>query len=132
MNLYKLHTNNEQLLGYEERLQVPIIAWRHVLYYIQNFTGQDNKELIKKTEHLQDAILKDPEFAYKYALRVIQGRWPAAEEIIATDYETIFDYSYDILRGRWRAVEDIMRTDDSWWIMYWNDIVSVFGEDSGI
>jgi hypothetical protein len=46
-------------------------------------------------------LLNDPVDALGYASDVINGRWPAAEPIIANDAFPAFYYAQDVIKGRW-------------------------------
>jgi len=55
--------------------------------------------------------LTDPGLAYYYALIIREGRFPEAEEVIATDAKWAYEYAKDIIKGRWLAGEDVIGED---------------------
>ena len=63
----------------------------HVAYYKCN--GKINKKL-------EQYIIKDPCYAYRYAKDVIKGRWKEAENIIATNSECAYAYALNIIKGK--------------------------------
>jgi len=110
MNIYKLHTDPEQLTGYEQRLQVPKFAYEEVRDELTKHRSAD--DVRKATEHLQDVLLKDPKYAYLYAKVVMEDRWPAAEDIIKTVPHWAYLYTRFLLRGdRWPEAEKTILTD---------------------
>lgn len=46
-----------------------------------------------------------PQSAYRYATKVMHGRFPAGEFLIAKDPMTAFSYAVNIIKGRWRLGE---------------------------
>lgn len=68
-------------------------------------------------------ILKTPDNIINYAMRVIQGPWPEAEEIISDDPELAIDYARSVLRKRWRKVEEKILTGPSWAFKYARDVI---------
>jgi len=64
----------------------------------------ENKSVIRKRfPKLEKAIIQDqdPELASLYAIKVIGGRWPEAEPVIAKDSESASLYARYILKGPW-------------------------------
>jgi hypothetical protein len=53
----------------------------------------------------------DPEWASRYADRVIGGRWPEAEAVIATHHAWAYYYARDVIKGRWPEAESVIATD---------------------
>ena len=51
-------------------------------------------------------VPKTPREAYRYALRIIKGRWPEAELIILTDPRWAYYYTLNIIKGRWPEFEE--------------------------
>jgi len=134
MNLYKLHSNKEELIGYKERLHVPSIAWRKLEYAYED--GDDftkyRKYIIKSPEfayryahyymdqerwpEAEPYIIKDPKWATNYAYNVIGERWPEAEPLIMKDPDSAVRYAYNFRndfegKGRWREAEPYIATD---------------------
>ena len=98
INLYNLHTNPEQLEGYENRLRVPKMAYEYGKKY--GFTDE-----------LVSAVAKHPEWAYVYAYRVIKGRFPEGEPAIATDPNAAYHYANLFIKDRWPEAEPVIATN---------------------
>ncbi len=65
------------------------------------------KNLFAKGERV---IAQDANYAYQYALRVIEGRFPAGEEVLAQDSDWAYWYALDVIKqlegeNRWPAGE---------------------------
>ena len=109
LNIYNLHTNPEQLGGYENRLRVPQLAYEY---------GKKHGF----TDELVSVVVKDPKWAYRYASDVINKnlygkeiiRWPEGEAVIAKDPEWALEYAYYIIKGRWPEAEPVIATDPRW------------------
>ena len=101
MNLYKFHTNPEQLDGYENRLRVPMMAYEYGDKH--GFAGE-----------LVSAVAKDPQWAYKYARFVIKGRFPEGEATIATDPGRAYEYADYVINGRFPEAEAAIATSPTW------------------
>ena len=87
MNLYQLHTNPESLDGYVKSQDVnPDFFWQKY---------GDNPEELKKREKY---IARDPEYALKYAEKILKGPFPAGEAAIATDDECALEYVNDVIK----------------------------------
>ena len=56
-------------------------------------------------------MAKDPEYAYYYAVNIIDGRWPEAEEAIANEPDFAYFYATDVIEGRWPEGEPAIATD---------------------
>ena len=91
MDLYKLHSNPEQLTGHAKKhLIVPELAYK---------TLKSKKKLSPEDKQLAlRAIAKDPKWAYHYALRVIEGRFPEGEAAIAKDSRVAYLYAQYVKR----------------------------------
>ena len=64
--------------------------------------------------------LKDPEMAYRYALKFIKGRWPEGEAAIATSPQWANKYAHQIVHGRWPEGEAAIAKDTDqamWYVM---------------
>ena len=88
MNLYQLHTNPESLDGYVKSQDVnPDFFWQKY---------GDNPEELKKREKY---IARDPEYALKYAEKILKGPFPTGEDVIARDTDIAYDYAISVLKG---------------------------------
>jgi hypothetical protein len=68
-------------------------------------------------------ITKDPEWAYRYALNVIKGRWTRAERYIIKDPCYAYSYAKDIIKGRWLEAEQYIIKDSQWTYWYASNII---------
>lgn len=76
------------------------------LYHDAKDKKQANQEGLTPEE--EGAILKAPEYAYKYAAYVLEREWPEAESIILTVPHWASKYAENVVKGRWEAAEPIM------------------------
>ena len=97
MNLYNYHNNPEELYKYEifgmvqqEELDV---FWEHMK--LEDFVGKDISE-----------VLKYPNIAYAYALKVIKGRWEEGEDIISSQARESYLYALNVLENEFIKGED--------------------------
>ena len=98
MNLYNFHSKPESLLQYTTMSETnPHIFWEKY---------KNSPEELKKREKY---IVRDPEYAYLYALDVLKfGQFPAGEAAIAKDAKYAYLYAKDILASPFPAGEAII------------------------
>ena len=72
----------------------------------------------------EEAIKKDPQWAYEYAVDVIKGRWPEAEEVIKKDPGWAYSYAKEIIKGRWPEAEEVISKDPRWACEYAENVVN--------
>jgi len=132
MNIYKYFTYPEQLVGYENRLRIPDIAYRAA----ENgeITWEQAEPYIMKDPRsaclyalnalqcrwpeAEPYIMADPESAYTYARFVLQRRWPEAEPYIIKDPKCLYWYAHGVLMDRWPEAEPYIMKDLKWWGLY--------------
>ena len=109
MNLYNLHTNPDQLDGYEESYKIPDNAW----------------DIIKRTKTQEERrkyeqyIKYDGEIATDYALRYLsKNRFKEAEPYIMKKPDWASIYAHHIIGGRWLEAEKYIKQDPSVWKFY--------------
>lgn len=78
--LYLLHARPQELLGYEKRHQVPMVA----LWNARPHQG--------KRSDLENYIIKDPLTAVEYSKKVIYRPWLEAESVILSNPEAAVRY----------------------------------------
>ena len=130
MNLYKFHTNPEQLKGYENKFSIPRVAYEHAKDVIGGRFPEAEAAIAKDPDSAvdyardviegrwinsdvppeiaipaEDAIAKNPEMAYRYVMFVIHSRWPKVEPIIAKDPRLATQYAAVAIRNRWTESE---------------------------
>jgi len=66
--------------------------------------------------------LTDPGYAYDYAMDVIEGRWPEAEETISKSLLAC-SYAIYIIKGRWPEAEGTIANDPEAAYFYARDII---------
>jgi hypothetical protein len=54
----------------------------------------------KINKDLEKIIIKDPHYAYYYALEIIKGRWIEAENIISTDSCCAYCYAMNVIKDK--------------------------------
>ena len=112
LNLYKYHTKPEKLDQYENRLTiVPELAYKYAVETNQRFEAGER------------AIMKDPYYAYLYALNIIEGRWREAEPYIMKDPDYAIQYARDIIKGRWPEAEPYIMNNPYYAYWYARDII---------
>ena len=118
MNLYKLHTNPEQLTGGEN--YKPIVAMELLTRfndaesdYLSSPLKKDLIKLFKKgfprNQRVENYILQNELFdlIIPYAQKVLRGRWKEAENLIIQTEQDYYgvDYAINILKKRWKRLE---------------------------
>jgi lambda repressor-like predicted transcriptional regulator len=115
MNLYKLHTNPESLLGYQEAMKDPEMAWE---------THENNHD---KLRELEDLWAKSAEYSYRYAAFVLENRFPKGEDAIATDAWYSYLYAKYVLKPLgiigFPKGEDAIATDAWYSYLYAKDVL---------
>lgn len=105
MNLYRLHKKPQVLAHYNERSQLPWVAFEEIEF--RAFNEMDFKPLLKY-------IVKDPKFATRYALEISQDRFPEAEPYIAKDAYWAWVYmeaNDDYFENGWPEAEPAIMQD---------------------
>jgi hypothetical protein len=106
-NLYLLHSNPEQLFGYDQAIyRMPRLAYK---------LAWEKPGLRKQ---LEPFIMKDPDWAYYYALDVLKRPWPEAEPYIMKDPQWAYWYALNVLKRPWPEAEPYIMKDDHWWGFY--------------
>ena len=132
INIYSLHANPSQLLGYEQaRTRVPSIAWElaktpaakkkleHLWQQDAEFAYYYARNVIKKPwPPGEAAIARDAQLAYYYAANVIRKPWPPGEAAIAGDAEWAYRYARGVIEGPWPPGEAAIAGDDEWAYLY--------------
>jgi len=125
MNLYNLHNEPRTLDKYDEVLQFPEFAYGKLKDdYYEEHTDEKLLHVISKSAEYsykwanycdkrfalgENAISKDPGFAYRYARDVLHSRFALGEEAIATDGRASFFYAKYILHDRFELGENSIR-----------------------
>ena len=71
---------------------------------------------------MEPYIMKDPKWAYYYALNVIKDRWPEAEPYIMKDPAWAHAYALKVIKGRWPEAEPYIMKDPDWAYYYAREI----------
>ena len=131
MNIYNLHSNPETLAGFDQRAEVPEIL--EELVYTKQEPAIEQKimqdpywayryardVLEERWPEAEPVIMKDPKSAYLYARSFFKGvGWPEAEKYIIKDPWSAFEYAKDVLEERWPAAEKDIMKDARWWNRY--------------
>ena len=79
-----------------------------------------NKKLYSKPlrQALESKAMTHPQYAYYYALGVMETRWPEAEPMIRTDPRWAYRYARDVMKQRWPEAEPTILTDPEWAYRY--------------
>jgi len=112
MNIYKYFMHPEQLDGYTNRIRIPEIA----------YNAARNGEITWK--QAEPYIVKDPKWAYLYALNVLKCRWPEAERYIMKDPKWAYFYASLVLKRRWPKAEPYIMKDPWWAYRYTADVLN--------
>ena len=62
--------------------------------------------------------LEEPEWSYRYALKVLHGRFPEGETAIASDAEWSYCYALNVLHARFPEGETAIASDPEWSYRY--------------
>jgi len=131
MNLYDLHTKPETLKGYEQRFQVPELAYReaarifnktkkrvpeleHTFAKVSRFADEYAYLIRERFLEGEPAIAKDPERAAGYAISILKKRWPEAEAAITTNPQGAYQYATHILKRPWPEGEVAIAKSPRW------------------
>ena len=57
-------------------------------------------EINKRDKDLEPFFIKDPIYAYLYAIDIIKGRWIEAESIIINDSKYAYYYARNVIKGK--------------------------------
>ena len=107
MNLYDLHSNPEELLGFDTvPYKMPALALE---------LAKTQPELRPK---LESVIMKDPRYAFYYVADIRKRRWPEAEPAIMKDPEFAYCYAEYVLKRRWPEAEPYIMKNPRWWRSY--------------
>ena len=156
MNLFNLHTEPRKLLNYNNRLQVPEIAWDLM---------KNDKELMLQNK---DVFMHDSTWISRWSTLTRQRATREAERVMyeagdvhtvyygemwwdsfmdnghkriteiedallqSEDPEAIIEYCNFVLQGRWGEAEGIVFADEHWGELYREDVIELHGENSGI
>lgn len=81
MNIYRYHSNSEQLTGHEDRVYlVPELAYNYA------------RKQGTRAPEVEPTIMRNPLFALEYADEVIGDRWLEAEPVIMKDSDVWDEY----------------------------------------
>ena len=112
MNLYNFHSKPESLDNYAQVYDGnPDFFWQKY---------KDNPEELKKREKY---IARDPEYALKYAEKILKGPFPASEAEIAKVAAYSYYYARDVLDGPFPAGEDTLAKDGYYAFVYARDVL---------
>jgi hypothetical protein len=90
MNIYKHHSDPKSLKHYDAAHEaVPKLVWEKY---------KNNPSELKKREN---ALAKDPVYAYLYATDVLHGPFPKGEDTIAKSSVCAYLYVKNVIKGRW-------------------------------
>ena len=110
MNLYRLHSQPDQLLGYAQAsTQVPEIAWA-----LSGSDGPVTAWTIKRKRQLESLWAQYPKYSYRYARKILEGRFPAGEAVIVQDPGYAHYYALYILKRRWPEAEPVIASNSFW------------------
>ena len=80
----------------------------------------------------ESVIMQDPKWAYQYAHYVIEGRWPEAESVIITSPWWAYLYARHVIKGRWPEVEAVIMTSPEWAHRYARYVIKDRWPEAGI
>jgi hypothetical protein len=112
MNLYKLHSSPDQLIGFKQAKDVvPELVW----------------DVLRKGKKLNPIQIKtvasNAKTALEYAKVRGSGRWPPGEAAIATNAEKSYFYANDVLESRFLKGEAVIAKDPNYAYYYAFDII---------
>jgi len=81
----------------------------------------------ERTPELEEIIAKSPGrsagMAYLYAVNVIKGRWPEAEDVIAKESYTSYIYARDVIGDRFPEGEEKIKQHPKYAYLYAKDVI---------
>ena len=112
MNIYDLHSNPEELHGFDiAPYKLPKLAY---------MLAREKPELRPK---LEPVIMKDPWAACPYAMFILKRPWPEAEPVIMKDAMRAYMYARHILKRPWSEAEPYIMKNPVWAYRYVLDIL---------
>ena len=81
------------------------------------------KKAQKRFPELEPDIIQDAEWAYRYALHIIKGRWLESEPTIMKNAHWAYCYARDMIKGRWPEAEPTIMQDVKWTYYYSTDVI---------
>jgi len=129
MNLYKLHSNPEELIG--DETIVPSVQYRRLSQLVKQrkAPGLMNKmknRLIntdKEIKQIMDRLKNDPWAAGMIARHILDKPWPEGEPAIAKHPYLALLYARDILAGPFPAGEPAIASERSYAFDYANEVL---------
>ena len=111
MNLFKYHTEPEQLVGYADRMQlVPELALEAAK------KGDRSPEVLA-------AISISPRASFHYAMDVINGPWPPGETAIAQSSKYSYWYARNVIKKPWPPGETAIAQDSLYSYLYARNVI---------
>lgn len=89
--------------------------------------GKTRNMLERLARIFRSIVAKDTKLAYQYAIEVIHGPFPEAEEALAKSPEIACLYANWVLMGRFPAGEDAIATSRAYTNAYNSEVVSKMG-----
>ena len=81
------------------------------------------QHLGKRIPEVEENILLDPNWAYKYAHDIIKDRWPEAEFVISKDSSISYLYAKNIIKNRFYKAESLIEKDVEFAYSYAKEII---------
>lgn len=107
LNIYQLHSKPDQLKGYDQAYEkVPEFIW------------EKYKKQPKQLKKHENALAKDPIVSYRYAVLILQNRFPEGEDAIAQSPLYSYFYATNVLNDRFLKGENAIKQDQKLWNMY--------------
>ena len=92
------------------------------------FTGKVSTKIDSESKHMPlkpiktkdrlDVIKKDPQSAYLYSKKILNGRWTEAEPYIMQDPFYAYVYAKHVLKQRWPEAEPYIMKNPTWAYQY--------------
>jgi hypothetical protein len=86
---------------------------------------------IKAWPEAEAVLATDPKTALWYSKQIGQ-RFPAGEASIATNVESSFQYALDVIGGRWPEAEQLIRTKPGIWEAYVDEVMGGVDDNAGV
>ena len=88
-----------------------VVAHRNTISIFTYCEARSNRTRMPRQEHL---LARDPQIAYLYALKVLNGRFVEGEEAISRSPEWAVRYARFVLERRFKIAERFIAQDTRW------------------
>lgn len=104
-SIYEYHSRPESLYGWGMDDDVPWVALENIKQH-------------GPTPRREQAVAKNADTAFKYAVQIIKGPWPPGEAAIAQNPRYVYEYARDVIKAPWPPGEAAIATNNQYSTLY--------------